>query len=39
MSNDKFPVITRRKALHKGGQALAAIAVVVAGVRPAFSKA
>jgi hypothetical protein len=29
---------TRRKALTKGAQALAAIAVVVAGVRPAFSK-
>jgi len=34
-STDPF---TRRQALTKGAQALAAIAVVVAGVRPAFSK-
>lgn len=34
-----LPAISRRQALHKGAQALAAIAVVVAGVRPAFGKA
>lgn len=39
MSNDELPTISRRKALSRGAQALAAIAVVVAGVRPAFSKA
>jgi hypothetical protein len=40
MNEDKrVSTISRRTALAKGGQALAAIAVVVAGVRPAFAKA
>ena len=39
MSDNTVPTISRRKALSKGAQALAAIGVVVAGVRPAFSKA
>jgi len=40
MNEDKrVSTISRRTALVKGGQALAAIAVVVAGVRPAFAKA
>jgi hypothetical protein len=39
MSDDTFSTISRRKALSKGAQALAAIGVVVAGVRPVFAKA
>jgi hypothetical protein len=39
MNEDNLPKLTRRTALTKGGQMLGAIAVVVAGVRPAFSKA
>ena len=38
MSNEHL-IISRRKALQTGSHALAAIAVVVAGIRPAFSKA
>jgi hypothetical protein len=34
-----IPQLSRRAALKQGGSALAAIAVVVAGVRPAFAKA
>jgi len=36
--NDDYPVISRRAALLKGGQALATIAIVVTGVRPVFAK-
>jgi hypothetical protein len=38
-NNDTSATISRRKALSKGAQALAAIGVVVAGIRPAFAKA
>ena len=38
MSDDTLPTITRRTALAKGGQMLAGIAVVVAGVSPALAK-
>jgi hypothetical protein len=40
MSDDKTALkYSRRSALATGGRTLAAIAVVVAGVRPAFAKA
>ena len=40
MIDDKrAPTISRRTAIGRAGRALAAIAIVVAGVRPAFAKA
>jgi hypothetical protein len=36
---NRIPHLTRRAALKQGSRALAAIAVVAAGVRPAFAKA
>ncbi len=40
MTDDqRLATISRRTALTKGGQTLAAIAIVVAGVGPAFAKA
>jgi hypothetical protein len=40
MNEDKqIETVSRRKVLTKGAQTLAAIAVVVAGVTPAFAKA
>lgn len=38
MSNDDFSALSRRQALAKGARALAAIGIVVAGVRPVFGK-
>jgi hypothetical protein len=39
MSNDDLLILSRRRAMTAGAQALAAIAVVVCGVRPVFAKA
>ncbi len=39
MKDDILPTISRRSALSKGATMLAGIAVVVAGVKPAFAKA
>ena len=40
MSNEKqSQIISRRNALVRAGQTLAAIGVVVVGIRPAFAKA
>lgn len=39
MNDDGLPRFKRRAALSQGGMVLAAIAAVVAGMKPAFSKA
>ncbi len=39
MKDDSIATMSRRTAMTRSAQALAAIAVVVAGVRPAFAKA